>query len=424
MSTSRQSVKGSMVPDPGARRVGVFFGGISPEHEVSIISALQAMAALDPERWTPVPVYVTKSGAWWTGDALRDAEVFKRPLTESDGAFQVQPKPGAGRGLVLEASASPGWFARSRRSVGVDIVLPIMHGGAGEDGSLQGLFETLNVPYAGSGPLAAALAMDKVAAKRWAASYDIPQARFEAFTETDWQGKEEAVLDHLLSAVGLPCIVKPSRLGSSIGISRASTRAELDAAVEEALRYDSSVVVEEAVANLRELNCSVLGRKGSARASVLEEPLSGEALLSFQDKYMRGGGGGKGDPGVPLGKSPAEGMASLDRQIPAPVSEQMTAEVRALAVRIFEAFDCAGVVRIDFLLDGATNRVLFNEINTMPGSLSFYLWEPSEVPFAMLLTEVLEVGLLTHREKAGRIRSYDINLLSERDLGGLKGSKG
>ncbi len=423
MAASPQSVKGSMVPDPGARRVGVFFGGISPEHEVSIISALQAMAALDEERWTPVPVYVTKSGAWWTGDALREPAVFKRPMVESQGAFRVHPMPGAGRGLVLEASAPSAWYARSRPAIIVDVVLPVMHGGAGEDGSLQGLFETLNVPYAGSGPLAAALAMDKVAAKRWAASHNIPQARFEAFTEGEWQGNEEAVLGHLMSTVGLPCIVKPSRLGSSIGISRAGTRHELDAAVEDALRYDSSVVVEEAVANLRELNCSVLGRTGSARASVLEEPLSGEALLSFRDKYMRGGGG-KGQPGVPLGKAQAAGMASLDRQIPAHLPGEMTDEVRALAVRIFEAFDCEGVVRIDFLMDGTTGRVLFNEINTMPGSLSFYLWEPSGVPFATLLTEVIEAGLVRHREKAGRIRSYDINLLSERDLGGLKGAKG
>ena len=422
MADARQSV-GSMVPDSGARRVGVFFGGISPEHEVSIISALQAMSALDTERWTPVPIYVTKSGAWWTGVALREPDVFKRAMVESGDVFQVHPKPGAGRGLVLEESAPLAWFSRSRRTVSVDVVLPIMHGGAGEDGSLQGLFETLSVPYAGSGPLAAALAMDKVAAKRWAESHSIPQARFEAFTETDWQGREEAKLDQLVSSVGLPCIVKPARLGSSIGISRAGSRTELDAAIEEALRYDSSVVVEEAVANLRELNCSVLGRKGNARASVLEEPLSGDALLSFQDKYMRGGGG-KGQPGVPLGKASAAGMASLDRQIPASISADLTEEVRALAVRTFEAFDCEGVVRIDFLMDGSTGRVLFNEINTMPGSLSFYLWEPSGVPFAALLTEVLEAGLARHREKAGRIRSYDINLLSERDLGGLKGAKG
>ncbi|MFT4604986.1 MAG: D-alanine-D-alanine ligase [Rhodothermales bacterium] len=424
MSVPPQFGKGSAAH--GVRRVGVFFGGISPEHEVSIISALQAMAALDKHKWLPVPIYVTKSGVWWTGDSLRDPAVFKQPLVESNRAFRVNPKPGAGRGLVLEASGPSAWYARSRPAVRVDVVLPIMHGGAGEDGSLQGLFETLSVPYAGSGPLAAALAMDKVAAKRWAAGYDIPQAFFYAFNEASWQGSEEAMLDRLIETVGLPCIVKPASLGSSIGIARAETRAELNAAVEDAMRYDASVVVEEAVANLRELNCSVLGRKGNARASVLEEPLSGEALLSFQDKYMRGGGAGKGkgQPGVPLGKAPAAGMASLDRQIPAAVSDALTDDVRALAVRVFEVFDCQGVVRIDFLMDGTTGRVLFNEINTMPGSLSFYLWEPSGVPFAALLTEVIEAGLARHRENAGRIRSYDVNLLSARDLGGLKGAKG
>ena len=387
---------------------------------MSVISALQAMAALNRTRWDPVPVYVAKDGAWWSGPGLTRPEMFKKPLTPGDASFPVRPVPGTPGLLTLEREVEGKlpWARRPLR-VEVDLALPVMHGGAGEDGSLQGLFETLDVPFAGSGPLASALAMDKVAAKRWAESHGIPQVPFSAFSESEWAGSEESVMDGLIEEIGFPCIVKPSGLGSSIGIARASTREELDAAIEDAFRYDGRVVVERAVTRLRELNCSVLGTAASARASVLEEPLSGDALLSFRDKYLRGGG----RPGKGGAKAPAEGMASLDRQIPAQIPDTLTAEVRELAVRTFRAFGCEGVVRIDFLLDGADDRVYFNEINTMPGSMSFYLWEPTGVAFPDLLDAVLDAGLERHRQRAGRVRTYNVNLLSERDLGGLKGTK-
>ncbi|MFT5144397.1 MAG: D-alanine-D-alanine ligase, partial [Thalassolituus oleivorans] len=353
------------------------------------------------------------------GAALRNAETFKKTLEESASLFRVQIAPGAG-GLCLTRIPDGSFWGRLSAvlrpgpRLHIEVVLPVLHGGAGENGSLQGLCETLGVAYAGSGPVAAGLAMDKVAAKRWAATFDIPQVPFESFAESAWAGCEEAILDRVMGTLGFPVIVKPASLGSSIGITKASTRDELDAAVEEAFRYDEVVVVEKAVTNLRELNCSVLGRQSAARPSVLEEPLSGDELLSFRDKYLRTGGT----------KAGAQGMASLDRKIPAAVSEQMTADVRGLAVQIFEAFDCQGVVRIDFLLDGDTGKFYFNEINTMPGSLSFYLWEPTGVAFPELLDEVLTLGLERFVRQAGRIRSYDVNLLSEKDLGGLKGSKG
>jgi D-alanine-D-alanine ligase len=405
---------------PSNRRpVGVFFGGVSPEHEVSVISALQAMAALSTDRWTVVPVYIAKDGKWWSGADLRNAETFQNPFEESASLHLVQIAPGPG-GLCLSRVPDRSFRGRLAAAIRppvpnllIEIVLPVLHGGSGENGSLQGLCETVGVAYAGSGPMPAGLAMDKVAAKRWAATFDVPQVPFEAFVESAWAGSEEAMLDRLTGTLGLPVIVKPASLGSSIGITKAGTRDELDAAVEEALRYDEVVVVEKAVTNLRELNCSVLGRRGTARPSVLEEPLSGDELLSFRDKYLSPGGT----------KAGPQGMASLDRKIPAAVSDEITAEISALAVRLFEAFDCQGVVRIDFLLDGDTGEYYFNEINTTPGSLAFYLWEPTGVAFPELLDEVLMLGLERHARQAGRIRSYNVNLLSEKDLGGLKGSK-
>jgi D-alanine-D-alanine ligase len=404
------------------KRVGVFFGGVSPEHEVSVISAIQAMAALDERRWEAVPVYIGKDGAWWMGDALRDPDTFKRPMEHAKGVSRATVRPSAASGLVLGVPSGRTWFGGREKTVQLDIALPVLHGGAGENGSLQGLFETLGVPYGGSGPLAAALAMDKVAAKVWAASADIPQVEYVAFREVDWAGNEEAQLDRLEAAPGLPLIVKPAGLGSSIGIGRADTREELDAAIEEAFRYDDSILVERAVRDLRELNCSVLGEPGNAVASVLEEPLSGDELLSFQDKYMRGPGSGSAK-GRPSPKQGQAGMASLDRRIPAEVPDSVTQMVRELALRVFESFGCSGLVRIDFLMDRADGSVYFNEINTMPGSLAFYLWEPSGIRFNELLDRILDLGFQRHRRNAGRVRSYDVNLLSEKDLGGLKGGK-
>jgi D-alanine-D-alanine ligase len=220
-------------------------------------------------------------------------------------------------------------------------------------------------------------------------------------------------MDRIEQEPGLPAIVKPCRLGSSIGISRAADRDSLDRSIEEAFRYDDRLLVERAVPNLRELNCSVITGPDGTLASVLEEPVQAGELLSFRDKYLRD----------EAAKGP-QGMASLERRIPAPVSETATEHVRALACRIYDAFDCAGVVRIDFILEGDTGDVYFNEINTVPGSLAFYLWEPSGWSFGGLLDQVLINAFDRHRSRTMRVRTYDVNLLSERDIAGLKGAKG
>ncbi|MEM6646218.1 MAG: D-alanine--D-alanine ligase, partial [Bacteroidota bacterium] len=222
--------------------------------------------------------------------------------------------------------------------------------------------------------------------------------------------------------LGYPVIVKPARLGSSIGIAKADDRAELDHAIEDAFRYDEKVVVEQAVQNLREINCSVLGDPQEAIASVLEQPIptDTEEVLSFTDKYQRGGSGSKAR-GLKQGQGGDRGMASLDRLIPAPLSDEQTGYIRDLGVRIFQTFECAGVARIDFMIDDGTGQVYFNEINTIPGSFSFYLWEPTGIPFAELTHRLVQTALRRHEAKNGRVRTYDTNLLSERSLGGLKG---
>ncbi|GIV59359.1 MAG: D-alanine--D-alanine ligase [Rhodothermaceae bacterium] len=407
--------------------VGLVFGGVSPEHEVSVISTLQAAAALDRNRYRPVPVYIAKDGTWYTGAHLLDVEAYRDLDRVRARAIPVRLDPrGAG---VLELVEDDGRRFRLRRPRRhrIDVMFLGLHGGSGENGGLQGLCETFNVPYTGSGILGSALGMDKVLSKRLCREAGIPVVDFVAFRESEWSYREEAWLDRCEAGLGYPVVVKPARLGSSIGITKAKDRAALDAAIEEAFRYDDKVIVERAVTRLREVNCSVLGDPDEAVPSVLEEPVTRQELLTFQEKYMRGeGGGGKGTPrrrGAKQGGGPG-GMASLDRIIPAPLSDEQTRLMQELAVRVFRLFECAGVARIDFLLDVETGQVFFNEINTIPGSFSFYLWEPSGVSFEVLTHRLIELALKRHRDAGSRIHTYDVNLLSERSLAGLKGAKG
>ncbi len=407
--------------------VGVALGGVAPEHEVSIISALQAAAALDRDRYEPVPLYIAKDGTWYTGEALLDVDRYTDLDALLDDAVPVAlcPTP-HGRLDLLENRAAGAFerFARSPRRISIDVMLLGLHGGAGEDGGIQGLCEALNVPYTSTGVFGSALGMDKVMSKRICRQADIPVVEFVPFREDEWAYREEEGLDRCEDVLGYPVVVKPARCGSSIGIARADTREELDAAIEDAFRYDEKVIVERAVTELREINCSVLGDRHEATPSVLEEPKSSgdDEVLTFQDKYMRddGDGGAKDSGGA---KAPADapgGMASQDRIVPAPLSDDRTEEIRTMAVRLFHLFECAGVVRIDFMIDEATDTFYFNEINTIPGSFSYYLWEPSGVPFDDLMDRLVEIARRRHRGQNGRVQTYDVNLLSQKSLEGLK----
>ncbi len=399
------------------------FGGVSPEHEVSVISSLQAAAALDRALYRPIPIYVAKDGTWYTGPELLDPAGYKDLDALLRSAVPVHLAPGSAGSLRI-VEANGGWF-RKPQSVEIDVVFLGFHGGEGENGGMQGLCETFNVPYTGSSVFGSALGMDKVQSKYVCRDQGIPVVDFVAFRESDWAGHEETWLDQCEETLGYPVIVKPSRLGSSIGIVRADDRKELDDAIEDAFRYDEKVIVEYGVRQLREVNCSILGDPNDAIPSVLEEPVrtADDETLSFEDKYLRGGGessklGGRGSKAASGG---SQGMASLDRIIPAKLSPERTAEIQALAVRIFRLFECAGVARIDFMIEQTTDRVFFNEINTIPGSFSFYLWEPTGIPFDRLTHRMIEIALERHRQKNGRVRSYETNLLSLKSLSGLKG---
>lgn len=396
----------------------VFFGGPSPEHEVSVITGLQAVAALKERNREVLPVYVSKGGRWFTGEGLDDIARYKHPADLEKVATEMALAPGPGRSLKLVPLDQP--FVGRAPGVLVDAVLLAFHGGSGENGGVQGLCESLGVPYSGAGVMASSVGMDKVRAKVLCKAADIPVVPWMEMTETVWAGREEEQLDAVIGAIGFPAIVKPVHLGSSIGIARVNGRDGLEAAIEEAFRYDASVLIERCVPNLREINCSVLGSAGNARVSVLEEPVSGDGTLSFEDKYLRGS---SGKTGGSKSRS-ASGMASLDRRIPAPIPDEIADRIRDLALRVFNALDGSGVARIDFLMDDATGEVYFNEINTIPGSLSFYLWEPTGLPFADLVEKLLDLAVERFETRSRRVRSFQTNLLDSRATSGLKGKLG
>lgn len=409
--------------------VGVVLGGVAPEHEVSVISALQAAAALEPDRYRPVPLYIAKDGTWYTGEALLDVDQYAdlSSLLEEARPVALRPTPHGRIELIEDRDAGPiERLLGPPQRVHVDVMLLGLHGGAGEDGGVQGLCETFNVPYTSTGVFGSALGMDKVMSKRLCQQAGIPVVDFVSFREADWAYNEEEGLDRCEAEIGYPMVVKPARCGSSIGIGRADNRNDLDAAIEDALRYDDKVIVERAVDNLREINCSVLGDAHEATPSVLEEPKPSddEDVLTFQDKYMRDeGNGAKEGGGTKASSSEPEGMAGQDRIVPAPLSDERTEEIQEMAVRLFHLFECAGVVRIDFMIDesrGESGQLYFNEINTIPGSFSFYLWEPSGVPFDELVDRLVTIARRRHREQNGRVRTHDVNLLSEKSLQGLK----
>ncbi len=380
-------------------RVGVIYGSRSVEHEVSIITALQAMEALDPERYEVVPLYLTKQGEWLTGPALRRLETYREGRVEQNRDLVravVLPVPTRGVLHVIERSGRLLPFRGTPRIV-IDVAFPCVHGTYGEDGTLQGLLEMANIPYVGSGVLASAVGMDKIVMKAVFRAANLPVLDCAVVRRDEWEKAPERVVERLADEVGFPAFVKPANLGSSIGITRATDLESLRQALEVATRYDTRLVVERALEGAVDINCAVLGHGNKTRVSVCEQPITWEAFLSYEDKYIRGG--------------KAQGMKGANRRIPAPISPELTATIQEYARRAFEAIDAAGVARVDFLVT-PDERVFVNEINTLPGSLAFYLWEATDLPFRRLVDQLIEIALLRHAERARTTFSFDSALLA------------
>ncbi len=396
-------------------QLAVLFGGRACEHDVSVITALQCMAAADAERYHVIPVYIDGDGAWYTGEKLRDIGFMKCFDPQDPGVVRVYPDVTAGSRALLTVEHARSLF-RSADELKVycriDVALLAFHGMHGEDGCVQGLLELMDVPYTSAGVLGSAVGMDKIAMRMLFKGCGFPVLDMEWFTREDWENGPEEILDRLEARIPYPMYVKPANLGSSIGISKAKDRDSLRGAIEVALAYDRRVLAERGVNEPREINCSALGFDRDVRTSVCEMPVAWDEFLTFDEKYMRGGksGGAKGGPGAKAG-----GMETLRRRIPAPVSDGITRQVQELSAAIFRALDCRGVVRIDFLLEG--EKVFVNEINTIPGSLAFYLWEASGMPYAQLIDRLAEYALRAAEEKKRNAFAFESDLLKSSALG-------
>ncbi|MBR3637357.1 MAG: D-alanine--D-alanine ligase [Lachnospiraceae bacterium] len=388
-------------------KVAMFFGGKSVEHEVSVISGIQAYLAMDTEKYEVTPVYLTKNNEMYVGEQIGNIEAYKdidALLQKSQRVIMV------GGEKVRFVSYPPKKFGKNVE-IDVDVAFPVVHGTNVEDGAFQGYLKTVGIPFVGCDVTASAVGMDKYIQKTILDKAGVPVLDAALYTLSDYADME-ALLNDAESRFGYPVIVKPVNLGSSVGISVAKDRVELSNSVDDAFHYATKVLIEHAITSLREINCSVLGDENDAIASECEEPLHSKDILSYEDKYVSNAKGGN-----------AKGMASVSRIIPANLSPEDRENVREMAVKSFKALGCNGVARIDFMIDEDTGKLYFNEINTIPGSLAFYLWEPVGIPYSELLDRMITLALKRSRTEKALTFTFDTNILSNAGFGGAKGGK-
>lgn len=394
-------------------KVAVIFGGKSVEHEISIISALQAIEYMDREKYEIIPLYMTKDNRFFIGENIGNIEAYKDiPALLAVSTRVILLNEGEKVSLVRYPLKK---FGSSVVDT-IDVAFPIVHGTNVEDGALQGYLQTFGIPYVGCDVLSSAIGMNKYVMKTVFQDNDIPVLPCLCLNVNGLEDME-ALLDRIEGRFSYPVIVKPINLGSSVGITKAGDREKLEEALNLAFHFSAKVLVEPAIEQLKEINCAVLGDELEAEASECEEPLNANEILSYEDKYIGGGKGGSKNGG-------SKGMAGASRAIPARISPETRETIRAMAVRAFQCLGCNGVARIDFMIDEKDGKVYLNEINTIPGSLSFYLWEPLGVKYKELLSRMIGLALKRNRENARLMFSFDTNVLAGVKLGGTKGSKG
>ncbi|MBO5321348.1 MAG: D-alanine--D-alanine ligase [Clostridia bacterium] len=392
--------------------VAFFYGCRSVEHEVSIISAVQAMMAINKEKYDITPVYVTKDGEMYTGEKLFFIEEYRdlpKLLENCKKVFFVREN---GK-VLMKQECEKGFFKKEIPPVEIDVAFPVVHGTNCEDGTIQGYLEFLGLPYVGCDILSSAVGMDKAVFKDVLMKAGLPVLDCIRFTSREYLSDKEGIQAKITEKIGYPLIVKPVNLGSSVGISKVNSAEELDEALTLAISFADKILVERAVTKIREINCSVLGDVNECFASVCEEPFMSDEILSYENKYLSNAKGGQ-----------SKGMASLGRKIPADLSEERSNEIRELSCKIFKAIGASGVVRIDYIIDGETDTVYANEINTIPGSLAFYLWDATDMKYPELCERLIELAFRRQRNRDNLTFTIDTNILSGVKLGGAKGTKG
>ncbi len=368
------------------KTIGVFFGSRSPEHDVSIITGQLVISALRNMDYKVVPVYIGKAGQWYVGEDLGNLSFF------SAGPYEQKLKNFKEYYLDLETSVGKcvlvkkGW---NKQKINIDIAFPALHGSYGEDGTIQGLFEMLNVPYVGCDVPSSAIAMDKVLTKQLYQANNLPTTDFIVLQQGDL----------LPNALSWPVFVKPARLGSSIGIAKASNIKMLEFAVEVAFHYDDKVIVEQAVEPLMDVTCSVIGYR-EPQASLLQESVFNDSLFSYEDKYLNEGGAQLGN-------------AKNSIIIPARLDSETTQQIRDMAVKVFRVFGCSGIVRVDFLYNKESKKIFVNEINPLPGTLYHHLWKESGISLRELVGILINSAEQRSEDKNKLTLSFDSNILSQ-----------
>ncbi|NQT34838.1 D-alanine--D-alanine ligase [bacterium] len=390
---------------PERINVGVIFGGRSVEHEVSVITAYQAIEALDRQKYHVTPVYMARDNVWYIGKELKDISFFRQDHPPLKNLTRVLPGPDASRGrLRLVEADTP--VLRKPRILELDVVIPATHGSFGEDGSLQGLLEMAGVPYAGSNVSASAVGMDKLLTKSVLKTAGIPSLPYIAVNRSEFEGDPEAVFERVENNLGYPVIVKPATLGSSVGVSSAGTRDELEEALELTLRFGEKSLIEEYVSDGIEINCAVLDGDPPT-PSVLEQPVKSDEHLTFDEKYKSDQKGVKDS-----GSKGSKGMAGHRRIIPAPIEDELAKIIQDYAIRTYTAIGAGGVARIDFLIN-ENNSINVIEINSIPGSFAYYLWEQMGRSFTELLDYMIERAIEIRKRSHRTIYSFEANLLAE-----------
>ena len=407
-------------------KLGVFFGGKSVEHEISVITMIQALEGIDEEKYEIVPIYIAKDGVMYTGDDLLDLEQYKDLEVLLKRSYKVTL---VNDGKKVNVIRYPAPLIGKRVMNTIDVAFPIVHGTNVEDGTIAGYLNMLGLPYVGPDILASSIGMDKILMKRVLRDAGVPVVDFVAFYSMEYIKDEEKVLKEVEEKLSYPVIVKPGNLGSSVGIRKAKTKVELEEAIEFAMEFADRVIVEKAVVKLKEINCSVLGNVVDTAASECEEPFFSDEILSYADKYMGGSKSSKGGKfgavkGGKIGgsKSGERAMAASKKKLPADITKEQKDEIQRLAKETFKVLGCAGVSRVDFLIDEETGEIFVNEINTIPGALSYYLWEATGKSVTEEMEDLINIAIKREADREKLTFSYDQNILAMQ--GGTKGSKG
>lgn len=392
-------------------KIGIIFGGETVEHEISIITAVQAMSFMDTKKYEVVPIYISKNRNWYTGDSLKEMSSYKKlediktlakevVLTKLDDKFVLQTKRGIFHKVVNT----------------IDVAFPIVHGKGVEDGSLAGYLETLGIPCVGPSVLGAAVGQDKVVQKQIMSASNVPVVNYTWFYDHEYKTDEEEILKEV-KKLGLPAIVKPARLGSSVGIRVANDENELREAIEEAIKYDEKIIVEEMVKNLKEVDCAVLGNSENMECSLIGEMLTSNDFLTFEDKYI-----GEGSKGGKKGGPKTNGQISTSGfKIPAELDKEIEEQIYEISKKAFRCLNLKGVTRFDFLVDEKAKKVYVNEPNTIPGCLAFFFYTPKGKTYTKLLDELIKGAIKEYKDSKKKITSFESNVLSTYD--GSKTSK-